>query len=207
MTDHAPQANRHPLGLALARAGLIQFGRFVQPDDTIWPVAVRLLWLPSYPALLADVAAALHPLLDASRVDRVLTTAEAVPIGVALGLRTGVPVVYPYGDVRDYTAAYVIEGAYDVGHPTLLLADALVDGRQAAALSALARRVGLDVRAVLAVLDLGLGAREELAALGYTVRSVLTLRDLLPGLVDDGLLPPVMRTTVEHWVEVIRDGD
>ena len=48
----ANMARGDRLGLALAQAGLIQFGRFVQTDDTIWPVAVHLRWLPSYPALL-----------------------------------------------------------------------------------------------------------------------------------------------------------
>ncbi len=200
------QAPDTVLGLALARAGLIQFGRFVQPDGAIWPLAARLVWLPSYPALLRDVAAALHPLLQSFQVDRVLTTAEALPIGVALGLRSDVPVVYPIGGARDQPAAFVIEGAYDVGHPTLLLADVLVDGRQAQALAVLAGRVGLDVHNVLAVLDLGLGAREALDTLGYTVRCVLALRDLLPALEGAGLLPPVMRVTVERWMAVGR-GD
>ncbi len=47
------------LTLALAQAGLIQFGRFFQPDGSAWPVALNLRWLPSYPALLREVAAAL----------------------------------------------------------------------------------------------------------------------------------------------------
>jgi orotate phosphoribosyltransferase len=102
------------LTLALARAGLIQFGRFFQPDGAAWPVALPLRWLPSYPALLRDVAAALEPLLDGIEADRILTTADATPIGVALSLRTDRPLVYPYGEVRAYTAAFAIEGAYDV---------------------------------------------------------------------------------------------
>ena len=196
----ADMARGDRLGLALAQAGLIQFGRFVQPDDTIWPVAVHLRWLPSYPALLRAVAAALVPLLDGIEADRVLTTADATPIGVALSLASDLPLVYPFGEVRDYTAAFAIEGAYDVGHPTLLLADVLADPDQARGIVALAGRVGLDVSAVLAVLDLGLGASERLAADGYTVRYLLALADLLPVLETEGLLPPAMRAAVEVWL-------
>jgi len=184
--------------LSRARAGLIQFGRFVQPDGTIWPLAVHLRWLPSYPALLRDTAAALADLLPGIEADRLLTTADAIPIGTALALHTGLPMVYPYGAGRD--AAFAIEGAYDVGHPTVLLSDTLVDPDQAAALSSLARLVGLEIRAVLAVLDLGLGAREKLHAAGYAVRCALTLRDALPLLEHDGLLPPTMRAAVEQWL-------
>jgi orotate phosphoribosyltransferase len=188
------------LTLKLARAGLVQFGRFERPNGDIWPVMVNLLWLPSYPALLRDVAAALHPLLDGIEADRLLTTVDALPVGVALSLRADLPMVYPYGEVRDYTAAYAIEGAYDVGHPTLLLSDVLIDSSQANRITALAHKVGLDVLAALAVVDLGLGAREKLESAGYTVRCALTLREMLPVLAQAGLLPPKMRETVEEWL-------
>jgi orotate phosphoribosyltransferase len=189
------------LALSLARAGLIQFGRFVQPDGAIWPVAVHLRWLPSYPALLRDVAASLGALLEGIEADRLLATADAIPLGVALTLHTGLPMVYASGEVRDYTAAFAIEGAYDVGHPTVLLSDLLIGAAQAKAITALARRVGLEVHAILSVLDLGLGAREALTAAGYTLRSVLTLRKVLPLLEEQGLLLPLMRATVENWME------
>jgi orotate phosphoribosyltransferase len=115
-------------------------------------------------------------------------------------LRSDLPLVYPYGEVRDYTAAFAIEGAYDVGHPTLLLSDVLIDAAQATSITALARRVGLDIHAVLAVVDLGLGAREELEAHGYQVRSALTLSAMLPVLAEAGRLPPLMHTTVDEWL-------
>ena len=182
---------------ALGEAGLVQFGRFEQPDGAIWPVAVRLEWLPSYPALLQQAAAAVQPLLAKTDVDRLLTTQAAIPLGVALSLRSGLPMVYPYGAARDYTAAYVIEGAYDVGHPTVLLANMLVDATQADAITAVARKVGLDVGAVLAVLDLDLGARQALETSGYAVHCVGTLRGALDALGP----PPLMRAAVEQWLE------
>jgi len=185
------------LTLALARAGLIQFGQFVQDDGAIWPVALYLRWLPSYPALLGEVAAAFEPLLGDA--DRMLTTVDALPIGVAVSLRSERPLVYPYGDVRDYTAAYAIEGAYDVGHPTLLLSDVLIDAPQANAITALAKKVGLDVIRVVAVIDLGFGAREALEAAGYAVQTALTLDEMLPVLEAEGYLPPKMREAVERW--------
>ena len=190
----------------LAQAGLVQFGRFEQPDGALWPVASHLRWLPSYPALLGQVADALLPLLQQVNADRLLATADALPIGVALSLRANLPLVYPYGELRACTAAFAIEGAYDVGHPTLLLSDTLIDPAHAEALAALAGRVGLDVHAILAVIDLELGARAQLESAGYAVTCALTLRAMLPVLADDGLLPPVMRATVEHWLSGMRGG-
>lgn len=189
------------LAFRLAEAGLIQFGRFAHPDGTIWPLLVRLRWLPSYPALLADVASALTGALEGALADRVLTTQDAIPLGVALSLRTGLPMTYPYGDVRDHTAAFAIEGAYDVGHPTLLLADVLEGADQAQHLIALAHRVGLNVGDVLAVLDLDLGASAQLTAHGYRVRTLFALRDLLGPLAEAGVLPPAMSATVSRWLD------
>jgi len=188
------------LALKLAQAGLIQFGRFVQPDGSAWPVAINLRWLPSYPALLRDTAAVLAELLKDVTADRLLTTVDAIPIGTALSLHSNLPMVYPYGAVRDYTAAFAIEGAYDVGHPTVLLSDVLIDPAQAETITALARQVGLEIRSVLAVLDLGLGGRSRLESAGYTVRCALRLRDILPELEQAELLPPLMRKTVENWI-------
>lgn len=200
MTQHAA------LIQGLAQDGLVQFGRFVHEDGAVWPVALRLQWLPSYPACLREIAGALVPDLAACDADRILAAAEAVPLSVALGLLADVPVAYPYGAVRDYTAAFAIEGAYDVGHPTVLVSDVLLDAAHAETITALARRVGLNVSAVLAVVDVGLGARERLEASGYGVRTLFSLRDMLRVLADQGMLPPLMRHTVEAWLDAERAG-
>jgi orotate phosphoribosyltransferase len=191
------------LPVRLARESLIQFGRFVQADGAEWPVALRLGWLPSYPALLRDVAAALDPLVAASGADRVLTTDTAIPLGVALALVADRVVLYPAAHPAEAGAAFAIEGAYDVGHPTVLLSDTLLDGAQAEAIRALASRVGLEIHAVFAVVDLGLGAREALEAAGFSVAAVFTLREALPLLEDVGVLPPPMRVSVEAWLAEI----
>ena len=196
-----PTADALVLALKLAEAGLIQFGRFARTDGAAWPVLVRLRWLPSYPALLHDVAAALGRALEGTPPDRVLTTQDAIPLGVALSLHTGLPMTYPYGEVRDYTTAFAIEGAYDVGHPTLLLADILEDADQAQRLTAQARRVGLNVGDVLAVLDLGLGASAQLAASGYRVTTLFALRDMLAPFVEGGILTQPMSATVIRWLD------
>lgn len=188
------------LALRLAQDSLIQFGQFVQPDGAAWPVALRLGWLPSYPALLRDVAAALEPLVAASGADRVLTTAGAIPLGTALALVADRPVLVPAVNAPE-GAAFAIEGAYDVGHPTVLLSDTLLDRVQAESIRALAGRVGLEIHAVVAVIDLGLGARAALEAAGFEVAALFTLRETLPVLERRAILPPRMRASVEVWLE------
>ena len=193
------------LARALADAGLIQFGRFAQPDGGVWPVAVHLDWLPSYPDVLRQAARALAPLMDGLGVDRVLAGPGALPVGVALSFETGVPLVYTVSEMRSSADAFAIEGAYYFGHPTGLLSNLLLNAAQAESLTALAGRVGLEVRAMLAVLDLGLGAREALEAGGWIVRSSLTLGRALPVLEAAGTLPPAMRARVQTWIKDCRN--
>lgn len=188
------------LVVSLAQAGLIQFGRFSQPNGAVWPVAVHLRWLPSYPRLLRDVAGVLAPRAAATGADRMLTTQEAIPLGTAVSLAAGLPMVYPYGRVYNHTPAYAIEGAYDVGHPTLLLSDVLLDAAQAEVITRLARRVGLEITLALSVLDLGIGAQAELVRAGFAVDVILTLAEALPILEREGLLPARMRAAVENWM-------
>ncbi|WP_119072245.1 hypothetical protein [Aggregatilinea lenta] len=189
-----------PLALRLAQESLILFGRFMQADGSAWPVALRLGWLPSYPALLRDVALALNPLVAASGADRILTTAEEVPLGVALGLAADRVVLTPAANPPE-GAAFAIEGAYDIGHQTVLLSDTLLDRAQADAIRALAGRVGLEIHAVVAVIDLGLGARAALQAAGFEAAALFTLREMLPVLEQHAILPPRMRASVETWLD------
>lgn len=194
------------LAAGLIEAGLVQFGRFAQPDGSFWPLAVHLDWLPSYPALLRRAAAVMADLSAALPVDRLLAAPGALPIAVGLGLDAGLPVTYWHGDVRDYTAAYAIEGAYDVGHPTALLIDVLAGADPVRTLIEQAHRVGLEVTALLVVLDLGLGAVEALRATGPDVRCALSLADLLPLFEAQGRLPAALRATLERWQRGNRAG-
>ncbi|MGQ9849418.1 MAG: hypothetical protein ACUVSU_05135 [Aggregatilineaceae bacterium] len=198
MTEHdLPLA--FALALRLTEAGLIQFGRFAHVDGSVWPVQVRLHWLPSYPALLQEVVAALATLLDGLAVDRLLTTPTAVPLGTALSLHSGLPMTYTVLTTHDQGATFAIEGAYDVGHPTLLLTDVLADAAQAQQLSVLARRVGLEVKAVLAAFDLGIGARERLETTGYPVLCLMALPNLLDLFTTQGIMPGPLRATIQRW--------
>ncbi|MBN1563444.1 MAG: hypothetical protein JXA10_06385 [Anaerolineae bacterium] len=207
MTTESTNITPADLTRTYAANGLIQFGHFTQPDGSIWPFMINLRWLPSYPAVLAQTADALapifEPVVNQYAALRLLTTVAALPIGVALSLRTNVPLVYPYGTVRDYTAAFAIEGAYDVDHPTVLLTDVLLDAAQVEAITAVARRVGLNIDTILAVIDLGFGARDALESAGYTVQTVMTLCAMLPILAENEpitYLPPVMRASLEAWL-------
>ncbi|GAB4547311.1 MAG: hypothetical protein OHK0023_08440 [Anaerolineae bacterium] len=136
----------------LANIGALQFGWFTL-GGAAQPFALHLRLIPSYPALLAAVAAELAPLAKASRMSHLLPMPAATPLGTAISLQTQQPLVYVSPDEAEH-----IEGAYDYSVPTLLVCDAISNGGPETALIRQAQRHGLHVESALALIDLGIGA-------------------------------------------------
>lgn len=178
------------LGTALVQAGLIQFGWYA-PDNK--PYRIHLQMLPSYPETLRLLVAA--SAAAAQGADRLLAVAEAVPFGVALSLATGIPLVYSRGSAN--AAVDDLVGAYDIGHPALLVVNDLDHWDAVAALAAGARQVGLAVDSVLA-LTVGRTppAQDELKVTGLVHLSAVVRR-----LVEQGELPPRHAQAVLDWLQ------
>jgi orotate phosphoribosyltransferase len=173
------------------RLGFLQFGRFEDDKGKFHPLTFQLRLLPSYPAVHQATAKALLPLLG-SGYDRLLATRETVGLGALLSVLSGLPLVYPYGESKSYTQAFVIEGAYDLGHPTILLTYVLnAEANQTA------QGVGLNVRKVVGLFSLGQKVQGALRAQGLDVAVLFDLPQVLAGLTD---LPQALRQTVLAWL-------
>jgi hypothetical protein len=187
--------------LEYAQAGLLQFGRF-QVGEEFWPLAFHFTLLPSFPRLLYATAQRLLPhLTPLSERDRLLTMPNTIALGGVVATLTDIPMLYPHGEVKSYTAAFAIEGAADVGHPTTLLTDALLNGQIEAQISARAAQVGLPVRRVVAVLEAGHGGETYLhdKMAGVQVTSLWSLSEALTWLVEAGYLTSGMAEAVRRW--------
>jgi orotate phosphoribosyltransferase len=171
---------------ALLRIGAIQFGRFETRPGRFQPLKINLRLLPSYPDVLEMLAEALAPLIRLDGLTHLLVMPAAVPIGVAVSLKTGIPLVYPPADDPQF-----IEGAFDYNVPTLLLTDVLHGGSAERAMIAHARKQGLEVWAVVAVFDLGHALPGKVNSL-YGVDTVLALGQAQS---------PHLRLVVQAWLE------
>jgi hypothetical protein len=134
---------------ALITNGLLQFGQF-QVNGSIQPVSVKLDLLASYPDVLKLIRDNLlnNPLQMS--IDRILTPIDALPLAVAVGMELRIPVVYSRSSSE--SAVFDLVGAYDIGHPTLVIANyadtALMN------LIAQAGRVGLRLSIVWTIIEL-----------------------------------------------------
>lgn len=173
----------------LLRIGAIQFGRFEGHPGIFQPLKINLRLLPSYPVALGMLADALAPLIRIDGLTHLLAMPAAVPLGVAVSLKTSMPLVYPAADDPQF-----IEGAFDYNVPTLLLTDVLNGGSAEHTMITRAHRQGLDVKAVIAVFDLG-------HTLSGTVKSLCGVNTVLAL---SKAQSPHMFETVQSWLQTQR---
>ncbi|MEY2553978.1 MAG: orotate phosphoribosyltransferase [Ilumatobacteraceae bacterium] len=130
------------------------------------------------PVLLADIAAALEPLLPADT--EVLAGLElgGVPIATALSLRTGLPAAFVRKEAKAYGTARLAEGADIDGRRVTVIEDVITTGGQVVLSTQQLRSLGAVVDHVVCVIDRSVDSGSALAAEGLSMISLLTRADL-----------------------------
>lgn len=174
---------------ALYSAGCVRFGDFLLHSGVHSPVYVDLRQLVTHPRVLELVAAHYARLLAPLHYDRIAAIPyAALPIGTAVALRTGQPLIYPRREAKAYGTRRQIEGVYQAGERAVLLDDLITSGgSKLEALEPLLAE-GLVIEDVVVLIDREQGGRQDLAARGLRLHAVLTLRQLVTALATDGTL-------------------
>jgi orotate phosphoribosyltransferase len=172
----------------LLSAGLLQFGRFAK-DGEWQPYRLNLELLPSYPDILAHIVDIGTPLIGP--VDHLVCPLDALPFGVALSQSTSIPLVYSQSNA--------LAGAYDIGHPALLVANQLNRPDELEHLISYARRVGLEINQALIIVNEGWSTLR-----GVKVEALLDLPELIQILTQHELIPVGQGRTVLDWISLRR---
>jgi len=190
------------LASALFEAECVRFGDFVLHSGAHSPVYIDLRRLVGYPRLLAQVARTYTRLLSPLTYDRIAAIPyAALPIGTAVALQTGDPLIYPRREAKTHGTKRSIEGKYREGDRVVLLDDLISTG--ASKLEAVASLVaaGLVIEDVVVLIDREQGGRQELARHGYRLHSAVTLQGLVDALVADGKLSSADGRRVHEYLK------
>ncbi|MGI8755815.1 MAG: orotate phosphoribosyltransferase [Acidimicrobiales bacterium] len=130
------------------------------------------------PALLADIARAMAPLVPLGT--EVLAGLEmgGIPVVTALSAVTGLPAAFVRKEAKAYGTARFCEGSDVDGRQVLVVEDVVTSGGQVVLSTADLRLIGATVTDVVCVIDRGEGGTEALAAEGLMLHSVVARPDL-----------------------------
>lgn len=174
-------------------AGLIQFGDFVQADGTHSTKLLRLDMLPSYPEVLRLAADAIAAFIEPSQVSRLVCTPEAIAVAVLVGQVLEIPLVIHSGTMGK--PSHHLVGAYDIGHPTVLISlTTHFPAGAIARLNADAASVGLQIVGWAVVLETV--SNNELRH-----SAALTLREVAEYLANRGEISPNMAAQVRQSLD------
>jgi orotate phosphoribosyltransferase len=132
----------------------------------------------SDPALLREVAGELVALLPADAEAVAGLELGGIPLATMVSQLSGLPALFVRKEAKDYGTCRLAEGGEVAGRRLAVVEDVVTTGGQLLLSCAALRERGADIRAVLCVIDREAGGRENLAAEGLELRSVLTASSL-----------------------------
>ena len=183
--------------IGLADLGALQFGDFTLASGKKSSMYVDLRLLVSRPDLMQAAAMAYAQELSTLQCDRIAGVPyAALPIGMAVALASGVPLIYNRKESKSHGLGKDIEGLWQPGERVVIIEDVITTGGSIVSSVELFRAAGLVVEDAIVLLDRQQGGVENLQEAGIRVHSVLTLGDVLDLLSETGHIPEEIRQSL-----------
>jgi orotate phosphoribosyltransferase len=174
---------------ALTDANVVKFGEFTLASGIKSPIYVDLRILPSYPESMAIVA---EELVKAAKKlkPEVIAGAETagIPLAAAISLKTKIPMIYVRKKPKTYGTQEMVEGILNKGAKTILIDDMATNAFSKLMFVEGIRHAGGVVNDVLIVLDREQGGVEALAKENVKLHSLITLKELLNYMQEQGMI-------------------
>ncbi|MBN1524209.1 MAG: orotidine-5'-phosphate decarboxylase [Spirochaetales bacterium] len=160
--------------------GCFKVGTFTLKSGDLSPFYIDLRRLISDPVLLSEVADAYCELLAPLVYSRVAAIPVAsVPVGTAICLKTGEPMIYPRIPVKKHGSGAPIDGEYTAGETVVLVDDLISAGVSKAEALEVLRAEKLVVKDLVVFIERGTRGRKELEQYGVTLHAYTTIQEIL----------------------------
>ena len=200
-SPQSPVSSPQSLLSNLHSLGAVKFGDFTLASCIQSPFYIDLRLLVSRPALLAQAAQAYAKILSGLAYDRIAGIPYAgLPIGVAVSLATGAPLIYPRKEVKQYGTGKGIEGNWQAGERVVIIEDLITSAGSLIQGAQRLREAGLVVEDAIVLIDREQGGMANLAAAGIRGHTVYRLSDVLAELVTGGQIDSATAQRVAAFV-------
>ncbi len=159
-------------------AAAVLRGRFTLRSGAVSDYYIDKYRFTTQPKLLVRITDALLPHVPADTQRIAGTVLGAVPLAVALSLRTGLPSILVRADAKGYGTAKAVEGELAAGERVLLIEDVVTSGGAAISAREALLDAGATVNGILAVIDRQEGGAERLAAADVPFLALFTRTEL-----------------------------
>lgn len=200
-----PEPLRVQVARLLVETGCVRFGTFTLKSGQTAPIYFDLRRLVGYPEALAQVAHVYAALVRPLHVDRLAALPyAALPLGSAVAVLFGFPLIYPRKERKAYGTQAVVEGPFRPGERVAVLDDVLTTGASKREALETLRHVGLQVTDVVVLIDREAGGREALERIGLRVHAAFTLRELLHIWGQQNLVSGETLNQIHTWLQTVR---
>ncbi|MBP6021059.1 MAG: orotate phosphoribosyltransferase [Candidatus Methanomethylophilaceae archaeon] len=172
------------LSKALEECGALQFGNFTLASGAKSSYYIDIKKASTNPKVLKLIAQEMAERMktDNLKPDRIAgVVLGSIPLAAALALETGIPYVMVRKEKKDHGTGKLVEGDLNPGEKVLVIEDVITTAGSSIQAIGILREAGAKIIGVLSVIDREGGGRENLAAEGVTLRSLVKGSELLKG--------------------------
>ncbi len=186
----------------LLRLGCVQFGEFKLKSGQISPIYLDLRRLVGDPAALGRAAAAYAGVLRGLRFDRLAALPyAALPLGAAIAVQAGWPLVYPRKETKDYGTRSVVEGPYEPSETVVVIDDLVTTGESKFEGIEKLQAAGLKVSDIVVLVDRQTKGQDAFGRRGLALHAVLNLPNLLAHWHAQGAITPKQYTETLAYLD------